>query len=289
MPNGCSTSPYASHACTALSVAFVTGTLVLTLVADAGLSAARAADAAKPNVQFDLTYGDLAKRPQFRGLWVPKGGLMDKGAPQFDPFHSSIGTSLVEFRKNLPPLKPEYVVAPAPGAPSKVDPTSAGLCPPPSGLPGAMTTPYAMEIVQGLGETVALLETSPLPRRIFTDGRKHPGSDDLNPSYMGHSIGHWEGGTLVVDTVGFNDNRKGKKWQPEPGQREAPFPRSEQMHMTERMRLTDQNTFEDDMTIDDPETLTKPWVIDLAWSRSDSDPLEYVCEENNRGFTPDSK
>jgi hypothetical protein len=288
MPNGCSTSSYASHACTALGVAFTASTLVLTLLLDAGLPEARATEATKPGVQFDLTYSELAKRPQLHGLWVPKGGLMDKGAPQFDPFHSSIGTSLVEFRKNPPPLKPEYVVAPAPAADAG-SALSVGVCPPPSGLPGAMTTPYAMEIVEGLGETVALLETSPLPRRIFTDGRNHPAFDDLNPSYMGNSIGHWEGDTLVVDTIGFNDNRKGKKWQPEPGQREAPFPRSEQMHMTESMRLTDQNTFEDDMVIEDPETLTKPWLINLAWSRSSADPLEYVCEENNRGFTPDSK
>ena len=269
----------------------MTSAVVLTLLLEGGLLDARATEATKPNVQLDLTYSELAKRPQLNGLWVPKGGLMDKGAPPFDPFHSSIGTSLVEFRKKPPPLKPEYVVAPstADQAAKQGGAASTGVCPPPSGMPGAMTTPYAMEIVQGLGETVALLETSPLPRRIFTDGRSHPAPDDLNPSYMGHSIGHWEGDTLVVDTIGFNDNRKGKKWQAEPGQREAPFPRSEQMHLTERMRLTDQNTFEDHIVVEDPETLTGPWVINLVWSRSSADPLEYVCEENNRGFTPDPK
>jgi hypothetical protein len=269
-----------------LSVVFVTSALALTSPLKV-----RATEAANPKNQFDSTYSELARRPQLQGLWVPKGGLMDKGAPPFDPFHARIGASLLEFRKHPQPLKPEYVVAP-----SKVDEAvkedgavSIGACPPPAGLPGALTTPYAMEIVEGLGETVVLLEASPLPRRIFTDGRRHPASDDLNPSYMGHSIGHWEEDTLVVDTIGFNDNRKGKVSQSGPGKREAPFPRSEQMHMTERMRLTDQNTFEDHMVIEDPETMTKPWTIDLAWSRSGADPLEYVCEENNRGFTPDTK
>jgi hypothetical protein len=146
-----------------------------------------------------------------------------------------------------------------------------------------------MEIVQGLGEIAVLLEASPLPRRIFTDGRGHPASDDLNPSYMGHSIGHWDGDTLVVDTIGFNDNRKSREPQSGPGKREAPFPRSEQMHMTEHVRLSDQNTLEDHIVIEDPETMTSPWTIDLAWSRSGADPLEYVCEENNRGFVPDTK
>lgn len=287
MPSGYSTSSIAVQAYTALSVAFVASALVSTLA-----PAADAIEAAKPKAQFDSTYSDLAKRPQMAGLWVPKGGLMDKGAPSFDPFHSSIGTKLLEFRKHPPPLKPEYIVASSTvdEAAKKGGAVSTGACPPPSGLPGAMVTPYAMEIVAGLGEIVALFEASPLPRRIFTDGRNHPAPDDLNPSYMGHSIGHWEGDTLVVDTIGFNDNHEGRKWQPGgPGQREAPFLRSEQMHMTERMRLTDQNTFEDHMVIEDPEIMTRPWIIDLAWSRSGADPLEYVCEENNRGFSPDAK
>jgi hypothetical protein len=287
MPNGRSPSPSAAQPCTGLSVALIAGTLLLTSSLSAG-----AIEAAKPKAEFDTTYSDLAKRPQLDGIWVPKGGLMDKGAPAFDPFRANIGTNLVELRKNPPPLKPEYVVAPSTvdEAEKKGDAVSTGACPPPAGLPRAMTTPYALELVQGLGEIVALLETSSLPRRIFTDGRNHPASDDLNPSYMGHSIGHWEGDTLVIDTIGFNDNRKGKKLQSGgPGQREAPLPRSEQMHLTERLRLTDENTLEDQMVIEDPETLTRPWVIDLAWSRSRVDPVEYVCEENNRGFETDAK
>jgi hypothetical protein len=287
MPNGCSTSPFAVQGRNILNVAFFTSTLVWTLSVGAD-----ATEAIKPKAQLAALYGELAKRPQLNGLWVPKGGLMDRGAPSFDPFNVSIGTKLLEFRKNPPPLKPEYI-----STSSASDETvkkgavvSAGECPPPAGLPGAMTTPYAMELVQGLGEIVALFEASPLPRRIFMDGRGHPASDDLNPSYMGHSIGHWEGDTLIVDTTGFNDNRKDKKWHPGgPGQREAPLLRSERMHMTERMRLTDENTFEDHMVIEDPETLIRPWVIDLVWSRSGADPLEYVCEENNRSFAPGAK
>jgi hypothetical protein len=280
MPRRRSTSPFAVRVFFGSSVALIA---TLPLAADA-------AEAAKPKAEFDTSYGELAKRPKLNGMWVPKNGLMDKGAPSFDPFHSNIGTKLVDLRKNPPPLKPEYAIAPSTGeALKEVGRASTGVCPPPAGLPRAMTTPYALEVVQGLGEIVALFETSPLPRRIFTDGRHHPVSDDLNPSYMGHSIGHWEGDTLVIDTIGFNDNRDGKKWQSGPGQREAPVPRSEQMHLTERVQLADENTLEDHLVIEDPGTLTRPWVIDLAWSRSTADPLEYVCEENNRGFEQDTK
>jgi hypothetical protein len=285
MHSECSVSTFIVRVGGALKVILMTSAVfsALPLVADA-------AEASKSNADLEAAYSELAQRPQLSGMWVPKGGLMDKGAPSFDPFRSSIGAKLLELRKNLPPLKPEYAIAPsAHEAPKMPDRAATGVCPPPPGLPRAMTTPYALEVVQGLGEIVALFETSPLPRRIFTDGRNHPATDDLNPSYMGHSIGHWEGDTLVVDTIGFNDNRDRKRWQPGPGQREAPVPRSEKMHLTERIRLLDQDTLEDRLVIEDPETLTKPWVIDLVWSRSSADPLEYVCEENNRGFEPDTK
>ena len=66
-----------------------------------------------------------------------------------------------------------------------------------------MTTPYPMEFVIQPDRVVILHEISSQVRRIYTDGRKHPAPEDLDPTYMGHSIGHWEGDTLVVDTVGM--------------------------------------------------------------------------------------
>src|SRR5206468_4462377 len=80
--------------------------------------------------------------------------------------------------------------------------------------------------------------------------RKHPDPDDLFPSYFGHSIGHWEGDTLVVDTVGLND----KWWMDHRG-----TPHTEQMHLIERWTRTTYTTLRRVITIDDPGTFTKPF------------------------------
>src|ERR1041384_2632813 len=88
---------------------------------------------------------------------------------------------------------------------SKYDPE--GYCLPPGG-PRLMATPYPMEIVQ-LPEQKRILMTfegaTHIWREIYMDGRAHPTGDALNPTYLGHSVGHWEGDTLVVDVVGFNE------------------------------------------------------------------------------------
>ena len=90
---------------------------------------------------------------------------------------------------------------------SKYDPE--GYCLPPGG-PRMMATPYPMEIIQ-LPEQKRIIMifegATHIWREIFMDGRPHPQGDDLNPTYLGHSVGKWEGDTLVVDIVGFNENR----------------------------------------------------------------------------------
>jgi hypothetical protein len=111
-----------------------------------------------------------------------------------------------------------------------------------------------------------------LPRQVFLDGRGHP--KDLNPSFFGHSIGHWEGDTPVVDTVGFND----KGWLDTLGR-----PQTEKMHLVERYRRIDLGHLEVETTVEDPDTYLKPWVTktvsDLA---AKQELLEYVCTENER-------
>ena len=94
-------------------------------------------------------------------------------------------------------------------------------------------------------------------RRIYTDGRPHPSADDLWPTYMGHSVGRWEGDTLVVDTVGlfagFFD------------QTAAPY--SDKLHMIERIRMIAPDRLEDQMTFEDPEALAKPFITRRTFSR----------------------
>jgi len=111
-----------------------------------------------------------------------------------------------------------------------------------------------------------------LPRQIFLDGRGHP--KDWNPTWLGHSIGHWDGDTLVVDTTGFND----KTWFDGGG-----IPHTEKMHITERFHRADLGHLEIDVTIEDPDTFTKPWVIKRAAELAPNDEIqEYVCTENER-------
>jgi hypothetical protein len=95
-------------------------------------------------------------------------------------------------------------------------------------------------------------------RRIYTDGRPHPKGDDLLPSFMGHSIGHWEGDTLVVDTIGMMAGIY--------DQSEAPH--SDKVHLTERIRMIDASTLEDQMTIEDPVAVTRPWHVVRHYDRA---------------------
>jgi hypothetical protein len=92
---------------------------------------------------------------------------------------------------------------------------------------------------------------------------------------MGHSVGHWEGDTLVIDTVGFND----VAWLTL-----ALYPQTEKLHLTERYHRLDLGHLEIEMTFDDPGTFAKPWsnkrVVTLA--PKEMEMLEYVCAENNR-------
>jgi hypothetical protein len=111
-------------------------------------------------------------------------------------------------------------------------------------------------------------------RQIFMDGRKHPEGDALNPTWYGHSIGHWEGDTLVIDTVGFND----RSWFDFVGN-----PHSDRLHVTERYTRKDAATMLDEITIDDPVMYSRPWKVSFtARARPDEELMEYICQENQK-------
>jgi hypothetical protein len=109
-------------------------------------------------------------------------------------------------------------------------------------------------------------------RVIYMDGREHP--KDLEPTAYGHNIGRWEGDTLVVDRVGFNE----KFWIDREG-----IPHTSQLHMVERFTRTDFNTLRYEITIDDPGAYTAPWTggFLMNWSAG-TEPFEYSCQDNNR-------
>lgn len=108
-------------------------------------------------------------------------------------------------------------------------------------------------------------------RTIYMDGRSHP--DDLAPTYLGHSIGRWDGDTLVIDTVGFNE----RAWM----DRYA-LPHTDRLHLVERVTRVDFDTLEYEVTIDDPGAYTAPWTTGFSKSWSAGEEMfEYVCQDNN--------
>jgi hypothetical protein len=123
-------------------------------------------------------------------------------------------------------------------------------------------------IIQSPNVVGLLYERGVVHRQIFMDGRELP--KDPNPTWMGYSVGHWEGDTLVVKSVGFND----RTWLDRVG-----HPHSEALRVTERFRRVDFGHMRFQITYDDPETLTRPLSISLAVNYApDTDMLETVCE-----------
>ncbi len=139
------------------------------------------------------------------------------------------------------------------------------------GVPRVTGSPMPFQIVQKPEQTVILYETFHSFRVIPTDGRKHP--EDLDPSFMGDSVGHWEGDTLVVDVVGFND----KTWLAGIGSIH-----SDALHVTERYTRTDFNTLLYEVTMEDPKVFTKLWKTRSTILLRPGDRLrENECIENN--------
>jgi hypothetical protein len=157
---------------------------------------------------------------------------------------------------------------------SKYDPE--GYCLPPGG-PRMMATPYPAEIIQ-LPEqkrVIMIFEgATHIWREISMDGREHPKGDALNPTYLGHSVGHWEGDTLVVDVVGFNE----ATWLDYFG-----HPHTDQLHVVERFSRPNKGTLHYEALIDDPGAYTRPFTVawDIPW-RANGELTEYICQENNK-------
>lgn len=147
-----------------------------------------------------------------------------------------------------------------------------GLCLPP-GIPRLMATPFPFQIFQLADRVLFVFEGGAhIWRAVYTDGRPH--QKDPNPSFLGDSIGHWEGDSLVVDVIGFNDTT----WLDQDG-----HPHTEALHVVERYTRTDEMTLHYEVTIDDPKAYTKPWSSSytIPWSPH-TELLEYICQENNK-------
>ncbi len=201
-----------------------------------------------------------AVTPNWTGVWERAQGI------RFNPTNE------------LPPFTPAYAAryqqAMAARARGEVvaDPTSRCL---PQGMPRFMVASYPLEILQTAKQVTIIAEWSSQVRRIFTDGRKAPPDDEVEITFNGYSVGHWEGQTLVVETNGLRGDTSFDA---------TPLEHSDQIKVSERIRQIDANTLEEVMTVTDPVAFTKPWVVTRRFKRGGPDLqiMEYVCEENNR-------
>jgi hypothetical protein len=145
----------------------------------------------------------------------------------------------------------------------------------PSGGARQFVTPYGVELAEfpELKQMAIFDIGGPHTwRTIYLDGRSHP--KDLVPSYYGHSIGHWEGDTLVVETVGFNE----RSWIDRAG-----TPHTEKLRFIERFTRTDHDTMKYEITIEDPNAYTRPWStipFTITWI-PERELFEYQCQQSN--------
>ncbi len=206
-----------------------------------------------------VSYAELDKLPDWRGIWQPNIGRITGDEPML------IGEYKARWDAEQVKLKAgNYEV-----------PETLDNCEP-DGMPTMMTMPYSLEFLFTPGKIVVNQEALMMVRRIFTDGRPLPSMDEVDPNYFGYSVGHWEGDTLVVETVGTKA-----------GQRLgiAGITNSDQLKITERIYLDAQNKdlLHLDFTYEDPNVLAQPWHQNHTFRRDRTwDILEYVCAENNR-------
>jgi len=141
-------------------------------------------------------------------------------------------------------------------------------CLPPGPKAGIGVGGFPVKIVQTANLVIVLYEYETIFRQIFTDGRALP--EDPNPTWMGYSVGHWDGDTLVVTTAGYNDRTTIDL---------AGHPHTEALRMTERYQRRDVGHLDVQVTLDDPKAYARPWTLPMEFTLvPDGDLIEYFCE-----------
>jgi len=144
----------------------------------------------------------------------------------------------------------------------------------PDNPPRAWTLPHLTKAIHSPKLLALLYEVNAMYRQIFIDGRPHPA--DMNPTWNGYSVGHWEGDTLVVETMGFRDGL----WIDTSGS-----PMSDVARMTERITRPNYGTLEIELTIDDPNTYTQPFTVHVRQDiELDTELIDEFCLENEKSY-----
>jgi hypothetical protein len=191
--------------------------------------------------------------PKEKGVWLPGAVVANplglKDAP-FQPW----AKALLEDRQN-----------------NELEPHTRCK---PSGVARQFLTPYGVEIVELPElERVYIFDIGGphTYRTVYMDGRTHPAN--FSPTFYGHSIGWWEGDSLVIDTVGYNEGF----WMDRDG-----LPHTDKLHTIERLTRTDAAALKYELTVDDPGAYTKPWKggMTLRWEDG-TELFEYQCQQSN--------
>jgi hypothetical protein len=208
--------------------------------------------------------------PDLSGAWAPyRGG---RGAdPKLAPPPATEILLKGEYKKSWDARRAAEADANKKGEPLA---TAASECVP-YGFPRMMSVAlYPIEILQQRAQVTIITEAFSEVRRVYLGQSQMP-IDEVPPGYYGHSVGRWDGDTLVTDTVGIKTSIPAFQ----------NVPHSDRMRITERLRLVASDYLHDQITIEDPVALEKPVTYTLAYKRlPDYKMVEFVCE-NNREYT----
>ncbi|MEP6961352.1 MAG: hypothetical protein ABI995_04700 [Acidobacteriota bacterium] len=250
-----------------LTVALMAGLAACSVLAYGQAVGGRLADVAKgtkakPTPRLPDGHPDLGNG---KGVWNPRTVVNLSGGGRQGPARSPVDKIVdIPF---LPWSKAYYEEAQNNLA--KDDPESRCL---PPGIPRMTATPFPFQIYQLPDRVMFVYEGGAhMWRIIYTDGRPH--SKDPEPSYLGESIGHWEGDTLVVDVIAFNE----RTWLDQDG-----HPHSEKLRVIEKYSRPDELTMKYEFIIDDPGTYSEKWgnSYNIPFVPG-GELMEYVCQENN--------
>ncbi len=257
--------------CSLASAAMLASSLYLLAQKPMTASSKPPADTGATHWQVPRTaWGD----PDFSGMWEPHmpratrpwSGYGIASHDQVVPLMTAWGKE--QYDKAKPSWGPHAVE----DSTDMVNPTTGkeiGCFP--TGVPRIWVHPFPAKIVQVPGIVYLLYEFNHFVREIYTN-KGHQHSKDLDPSWMGDSVGWWEGNTLVIDSVSFND----KTWIDRAG-----LPHSDQLHVIERITRPAQDKLRVDITIDDPKAYTRTWSgfreleLEPDWHLT-----EMICEDN---------
>jgi len=201
-------------------------------------------------------YESVTKWPDWSGVWSPGVGTGSRTTPTPPKLTPAAQAKMDAF--NAGKARGENLQ------------TDAANCVP-NGMPGIMRLPYPIEFTYSPGRVNILIETYSEIRRIYIDGRPLP--DDPDPYFNGHSVGHWEGDTLVVDTIGISPQVSVV----------SGLHATETTRFSERITRTAHDRMVDEITLTDPALFTEPYVMTQAYHLEPTwEMREYVCQENNR-------